>query len=231
MYLCEKPSSLHSPPKRRVCATCATKPASRLVRPSWSRRIRSGSALANWCSQARLESCERWPVSSDTTPMQHSGVRRRRSDGYRLLSHLHFPWQERGGCGVSPSAVGVVILDFVDCVFTCSTQLVPIHAVLSYPAASKSTFNCPAAYSSIAVLTCSAGASASKRAPVCDQYTIQGDEFSRAIQDEHQVPSLARKRDREYGRDRSRVPVGRVGWKCLKVFPRKSSWRRRLLNF
>ena len=47
--------------------------------------------------------------------------------------------------------------------------------------------------------------------PVCDQYTIQGDVFSKAIRRRRGSPGPTRGWSQKYGRDRSHFPLGGIG--------------------
>ena len=80
--------------------------------------------------------------------------------------------------------------------FTCSTQLVPYQRMQLLGTKGRIEievpFNAPndrpAASSSTTVVTCWAGASPSRAFPTCDQYTIQGDVFSRVVREGRPVP-------------------------------------------
>jgi predicted dehydrogenase len=90
------------------------------------------------------------------------------------------------------------ILDFQGrhCVFTCSTQLVPYQRMQFFGTRGRIEleipFNAPADRPCRIVIDTGADLFGSgirvEEIPICDQYTIQGDEFSRAIQENTGVP-------------------------------------------
>ena len=89
------------------------------------------------------------------------------------------------------------ILDFGGhCVFTCSTQLVPYQRMQFFGTQGRVEveipFNAPPDRRCRIFIDSGAdlfgGGIRIEEMPVCDQYTIQGDEFSRAIQEDTEVP-------------------------------------------
>ena len=60
--------------------------------------------------------------------------------------------------------------------------------------------------------------------PVCDQYTLQGDAFSRAIQGQLAARVRNRGRDRQHGRHRRPVPL-RQEWIMGEAVRHESAWR------
>ena len=90
------------------------------------------------------------------------------------------------------------ILDFQGrhCVFTCSTQLVPYQRMQFFGTQGRIEmeipFNAPIDRPSRILIDSGADVFGSsirvEEMPICDQYTIQGDEFSMAIQENTGVP-------------------------------------------
>jgi predicted dehydrogenase len=90
------------------------------------------------------------------------------------------------------------ILDFPtgQSIFTCSTQLVPYQRMQIFGTKGRIEieipFNAPPDYPCRVLLDGSGDlfgrGSETYEAPVCDQYTLQGDQFSRAVQGEGDVP-------------------------------------------
>jgi predicted dehydrogenase len=91
-----------------------------------------------------------------------------------------------------------VILDFPtgQSIFTCSTQLVPYQRMQIFGTKGRIEieipFNAPPDYPCRVLLDGSGDLFGrgieTYEAPICDQYTIQGDQFSRAVQGEGDVP-------------------------------------------
>ena len=100
--------------------------------------------------------------------------------------------------GVTGKGVVIAILDFQGrhATFTCSTQLVPYQRVQIFGTTGRIEldipFNAPIDRPSGIVIDNGAdlfgGGSRLEQFPVCDQYTLQGDAFSRAIQENGEVP-------------------------------------------
>jgi predicted dehydrogenase len=94
--------------------------------------------------------------------------------------------------GVDRLASGLLDYGRGQCVFTCSTQMTPYQRVHIFGTQGRVEIDIP--FNAPPDRPCRlwferAGELATEEFPVCDQYTIQGDAFSRAVRDGGEVPT------------------------------------------
>jgi predicted dehydrogenase len=210
--LCEKPLSLTVAEAETLLAVRAA-PASKSARPSWSQPPAMAAPAPACSTRAASASSAPSPASSATSTSTRPTsatrwTRRRRADGHRLLLHprLRATPSNRSPPAWSPhrprpadgtDRLTSAILDFPSgqAIFTCSTQLVPYQRIhflgtkgrIEIEIPSTRPPDRPRASSSIRQRPLRRRHH-HRDLPHCDQYTLQGDAFSKAVLDNTEVP-------------------------------------------
>ena len=213
--LCEKPIGL-SVSEARQLLDVRDRTGVRSVRLSWSGRTRSGCEPANWRRKAESAKCAPHPASSATSIQDPGNIRNvLEYGGGGLMDIGCYPIQTcRFIFGQEPRRVAglverdpemktdrlaSVILDFpsAQAIFTCSTQLVPYQRMQFYGTRGRIEVEIPfnAPPNRPCRILVDDGSDlfgtgiSSEEFQVCDQYTLQGDQFSRAIHEGGEVPT------------------------------------------
>ena len=208
------------------------------AKPSWCRRTRNGCARWNWCAAAASARCappwarsaiSSWTPTTSATSAEYGGGGLMDIGCYPIkTSRMVFGEEPVRVGGRHGARSGVRHIDILTsaileypsghCVFTCGTQVVPHQSmrILRHHGPHRARrFRSTPLPSGTSRIRIDDGRDLYRRRlvtveefPPCDQYTIQGDLFSRAIREGGPPPVPLEDSLQEHGGDRRRVQVG-----------------------